>query len=232
MFRAFRASKCAMKVRHPLPRRASSTDPTLQYLPLRNLDNVTSALNFNTRDCRITGACDLYITKAAKADKKLYKDINDSLETKHKLLLQLSASLSPPEVSNLSLDLSRSSPFGPLSQPKSRRTFAYLVATLNASHPDYEFSDIVRPTDFKIDPNLTAVMREINETMNTLRPCPLEALLAPPKSRGTKDIDYGAQTPGGTQTWSPNMWKAIDKEMKLGGCGECLRSAQAEHNRS
>jgi hypothetical protein len=31
------------------------------------------------------------------------------------------------------------SPFGPLNQPSSRRTLFYLIATLNASFPDYDF---------------------------------------------------------------------------------------------
>lgn len=38
-------------------------------------------------------------------------------------------------------------PFGPINEPSSRRTFAYLIAILNASYPDHDFSS-VEPTDF------------------------------------------------------------------------------------
>lgn len=39
-------------------------------------------------------------------------------------------------------------PFGPINEPSSRRTFAYLIAILNASYPDHDFS-LLEPTDFK-----------------------------------------------------------------------------------
>lgn len=38
-------------------------------------------------------------------------------------------------------------PFGPIKEPASRRTFAYLIAILNASYPDHDFSSL-EPTDF------------------------------------------------------------------------------------
>lgn len=39
-------------------------------------------------------------------------------------------------------------PFGPINEPSSRRTFAYLIAILNASYPDHDFS-LLEPNDFK-----------------------------------------------------------------------------------
>jgi hypothetical protein len=39
------------------------------------------------------------------------------------------------------------SPFGPLNENASRKTFFYLLSTLNAAFPDYEFSD-VKPDAF------------------------------------------------------------------------------------
>jgi len=124
----------------------------MKFIPLRDFDDVTSALNFDTPDCRVVGGCDLYTTKAAGSDKKLYRNIDRSLETQYESLLRLSASLSPPRGESnesTSMNLSRSSPFGPLSQISSRRAYAYLLATLNASHPDYDFSHILRPSDFR-----------------------------------------------------------------------------------
>ncbi|SCV00659.1 LAME_0G11188g1_1 [Lachancea meyersii CBS 8951] len=38
-------------------------------------------------------------------------------------------------------------PFGPINETASRRTFAYLIAILNASYPDHDFASL-EPTDF------------------------------------------------------------------------------------
>lgn len=166
------------------------------------------------------GGCDIYTTKAAGGDKKLYKNIESSLESQHASLVRLSASLSPPEGSSTatSLNLSRSSPFGPLSQISSRRTFAYLIATLNASHPDYDFSHILRPTDFRRERSLKSVMNTIDTTLYNLRPKPANSLLAVPSRWSNESPTDDPPTPGGSQTWSPKMWTMIDKEMALREC--------------
>jgi len=192
----------------------------MKYLPLRDFEDVTSALNFNTADCHVIGGCDLYTTKAAGTDKKLYKNSEHSLESQHESLLRISASLSPPQAESLaaSLNLSRSSPFGPLSQISSRRTFAYLIATLNASHPDYDFSHILRPTDFRRERSLRSAMNTIDTTLYNLRPRPSGALLAVPHTLGSGMMPAGAQTPGGSQIWGPRMWRLIDNEMNLRDC--------------
>lgn len=181
---------------------------------------MTSSLNFDTPDCHVIGGCDLYTTKAAGGDKKLYKNIENSLESQHESVLRLSASLSPPQAQSLaeSLNLSRSSPFGPLSQISSRRTFAYLIATLNASHPDYDFSHILRPTDFRKERSLRAVMNTIDTTLYNLRPRPQGAMLAVPSSWSSGPVSSGTRTPGGHQIWSPRMWRLMDNEMNLRDC--------------
>ncbi|CCF58855.1 hypothetical protein KAFR_0F02580 [Kazachstania africana CBS 2517] len=46
--------------------------------------------------------------------------------------------------SNLKINIG---PFGPINEPASRRTFAYLIAILNASYPDHDFS-LLEPNDF------------------------------------------------------------------------------------
>lgn len=190
----------------------------LQYLPLRDLDNVTSALNFDTPACHVAGGCDLYTTKAAGSDKKLYKSINETLESQNESLIRLSASLSPPDAEMFSLDLSRSSPFGPLSQVASRRTFAYLIATLNASHPDYDFSYILRPTDFRKEKRLQTVINTIDETLENVRPRPAGAQYAASNMWSPAGSSGTFQTPGDSTTWGPKCWKAIDKEMDLKDC--------------
>ncbi|KAI9880509.1 MAG: RNA polymerase III-inhibiting protein maf1 [Pleopsidium flavum] len=192
----------------------------LPYLPLRDFDDVTNALNFDTADCHVIGGCDLYTTKAAGGDKKLYRTIESSLESQYESLLRLSASLSPPHANSAaaSLNLSRASPFGPLSQISSRRTFAYLIATLNASHPDYDFSHLLRPSDFRREKSLKSVMNTLDSTLYNLRPRHTSSFLSVPSHWSSTTTSTGPTTPGGSQAWGPRMWRLIDKEMTLKEC--------------
>ncbi|KAI7291804.1 glycoside hydrolase family 67 protein, partial [Hortaea werneckii] len=209
----------------------------MEYLPLPDFDVATNALNFSTPDCHIIGGCDLYTTKAAGKDKKLYKDIENSLESQYESLVRLSASLSPPcralesddgrtneqggrrkkrslTMDPPEIDLSRASPFGPLSQITARRTFAYLIATLNASHPDYDFSHTLRPTDFRREPSLRRIMHNVDSTLQNLRPRPTTLYLAPPTLSNSMPVANSF----GNEVWSPRMWSLIDKEMGLRQC--------------
>ena len=162
----------------------------------------------------MVGACDIYAIKAAGRDKKLYKDIENTLETQHSSWLRISKSLSPPDRELLHLEISQRSPFGPMDKNSSRRTYAYLIATMNASHPDYDFSEAAKPYDFKKELNLMAVMRKLDDTMYNLRPKMKTQMMAPL----TKDASVAPNTPGGTPAWSTRAWKAIDKEMCLREC--------------
>jgi len=182
----------------------------MKFLPLRDFDEVDAALNFHTPDCQVIGSCSVYTTKAAGSDKKLYKNIENSLESQYESLLRISASVSPPNDS--SLNLSRSSPFGPLSQGSSRRTYAYLIATLNASHPDYDFSHNLRPLDFTRERSLKGVINNIDSALLNLRPCPGMNLQVPPQT------GYAAPATVPSQVWGPHMWSVIDKEMGLNDC--------------
>ncbi|ORY59517.1 Maf1 regulator-domain-containing protein [Pseudomassariella vexata] len=197
----------------------------MKFLPLRDFDIVTSALNFTTPDCRVTGGCDLYATKAAGSDKKLYKNIDRSLESQHAALLKFGASLSPPQREKMeaSLNLSRSSPFGSLSDTSSRRTFAYLIATLNASHPDYDFSHVLRPNDFRKEWNLPRVMASIDSTLNNVRPHAATHLSPNITSAYNPAHSATVAAPNGghaisSPAWGPQMWSMMDKEMKLKDC--------------
>ncbi|KAK3309174.1 Maf1 regulator-domain-containing protein [Chaetomium strumarium] len=191
----------------------------MKYLSLPSFDVVTSALNFDTPDCHVTGSCDLYTTKAAGSDKKLYKNIQQSLESQHAALLKLGKSLSPPQRESMaaSLNLSRSSPFGSLDQMSNRRTFAYLIATLNASHPDYDFSHVLRPADFKRERSLSRVMTQIDSTLSSVRPNSTLLDVAVPRGSPAKATDFntGVST---APAWGPQMWAMIDKEMVLKDC--------------
>lgn len=215
----------------------------MQYLPIREFDSLTNALNFSTPDIHVIGGCDVYTTKAAGGDKKLYKNIENTLESQHANLVRLSASLSPPyqpaksddgkgseksssrdrrgrSVGVPEIDLSRPSPFGPLSQISARRTFAYLIATLNASHPDYDFSHTLRPSDFRKERSLQKIMMRVDSTMQNLRPkhhgLYSNSYLAPPHGK------LSSSAPGvsgiGADVWNPRAWSLIDKEMSLRNC--------------
>ncbi|KAH0829823.1 Repressor of RNA polymerase III transcription maf1 [Fonsecaea pedrosoi] len=181
----------------------------MKFMPNRDLDTVTSALNFTTPDLHVVGGCDLYTTKAAGGDKKLYKNIENGLEAQYKSNLQFSQSLSPPQahVAASSLNLSRSSPFGNLGMISSRRTYAYLIATLNASHPHYDFSHVLRPTDFKREKSLRHVMNTVDTTMYNLRSRPVNSYL--------RD---SAGPPSTQPQWGPAMWRLIDQQMSLRDC--------------
>ena len=179
---------------------------------MQDFEAVTTALNFNTPDCNVTGGCDLYTTKSTGSDKKLYKNIDKDLSSQHAALLKLGASLSPPEREQMlatspSMQLfSHSSPFGPLSELSSRRTFAYLIATLNASHPHYDFSNVLRPGDFKRERNLRRVMVNLDSILQNVRPG-FEAK--------SFDSSLGSDA---NSVWGPQCWSLIDKEMRLNEC--------------
>lgn len=184
-------------------------------MPNRDLDVVTSALNFSTPDLHVIGGCDLYTTKAAGGDKKLYKNIEHGLEAQYQAKLNLSHSLSPPEAKLMapSLNLSRSSPFGSMDKISSRRTYAYLIATLNASHPDYDFSHTLRPTDFKREKSLRAVINGMDTTLYNLRPTAFNShLMRPAYASGAM------YPPPGQSNWGPAMWGLIDQQMSLKEC--------------
>ncbi|CAG8972679.1 hypothetical protein HYALB_00010842 [Hymenoscyphus albidus] len=189
----------------------------MKFLPLADFDDVTRALNFDTPDCHVIGACELYTTKAAGSDKKLYRNIENALESQHKSLVSLSASVSPPLGSGGDLpaiDLSRASPFGSLEQVSSRRTFAYLIATLNASHSDYDFSNVLRPSDFRRERSLKGVIGTIDSTLYNLRPSTGTTLHVPPQTSYTTT----ASAPAASQAWGPHMWAMVDNEMSLKDC--------------
>ena len=98
----------------------------------------------------------------------------------------------------------------------SRRTFAYLIATLNASHPDYDFSHILRPSDFKREKSLKKIIGTMDTTLYNLRPKSSNAFSDEPAHWSTEVKT--SPTPQTSDRWSPRMWHLIDKEMVLKEC--------------
>lgn len=187
----------------------------------------------------------MYTTKAAGRDKKLYKKIDKDLEEQYETLEELSASLSPPattakgatgdgqarraSVGARDIFANHNSPFGPLTENASRRTFAYLITTLNASHPDYDFRWILVPTDFKKVRRLNDVKQHVDGTLIPLRPAAVDFpdgsdVVSPPK-RYTFGASRGAPGP---EIWSPKMWDLIDKQMDLKFCK--IYTYEAQHD--
>lgn len=107
------------------------------------------------------------------------------------------------------LNLSRSSPFGNLGMISSRRTYAYLIATLNASHPDYDFSNMLRPRDFKCEKSLRKVMNNLDTALYNLRPA---SAYLPTTTTQT------LTAPSNPNNWGPGMWRLIDQQMGLKEC--------------
>lgn len=63
-------------------------------------------------------------------------------------------------------------PFGPINETASRRTFAYLIAILNASYPDHDFS-LLEPTDF-VKMSLKSMISKFENTLYSLGKQPEE----------------------------------------------------------
>ncbi|KAG0017803.1 RNA polymerase III-inhibiting protein maf1 [Entomortierella chlamydospora] len=127
----------------------------MKFLEYAGIDAINSALVFETPECKVYGRVEPYSCKAAGADKKLYKQIE----------IKYDPSNSPPdEDGSPSSFRNVISPFGPLDQPASRRTLFYLIGTLNASFPDYDFSD-AKPEQFRKEPSVSMVVNSVNATL-------------------------------------------------------------------
>ena len=179
-----------------------------QYLDLCALHEVNLALNFDTQDTAIIGGCDLWTVKAAGSDKKLYKRIEKTLEERHKDLLAFVADHSAQSAAQFAdeLDVARDTPFGSFSESSNRHTFAYLIATLNATHIDYDFANTLNPDDFRRE-SQNSFKHRIDQTMYYLRPQVYSA-----------GLPIGAVTPLGSPIWSPRSWQLLDSEMDMANC--------------
>jgi len=149
----------------------------MKYLDVPSFLGINTLLdNIDTGDCILNGRLEAYSCKNAGSDKKLYKEIEHQF-------VELSKSPKATEV-----DLSFS-PFGPLTASASRKTFIYLIATLNASYYDYDFSNAT-PEQFRKEPNRHMIMNTINTTLAGVVP------------------DYNASV-------KDQLWSAIDLEVDL-----------------
>lgn len=93
-----------------------------------------------------------------------------------------------------------SSPFGPITNPINRKTFFYLISTLNASYPDYDFSDI-KPEYFTKVPDVSLVMTSVNHLFH------LNTVTGRPNTYSGKLGDI-----------SRRLWTTIDGSIELKDC--------------
>lgn len=179
----------------------------MKYLDLSTLHEVDAALNFDTPDTAILGGCDVWTTKAAGSDKKLYKRIETTLEERHQKHLSAIAALDPAAAAQFSgLNVNRETPFGSFNEPANRHTFAYLIATLNATHVDYDFANTLNSDEFRRETQ-ASFKHKIDTTMFYLRPQVYSA-----------GLPAGAMTPDGSPIWSPRSWQLVDSEMDMANC--------------
>lgn len=54
----------------------------MKYLGIPELETINAELNFNNDAVKIEGQCELYTTKSAGNDKKLYKELSRSIEAR------------------------------------------------------------------------------------------------------------------------------------------------------
>ncbi|KAI8355353.1 Maf1 regulator-domain-containing protein [Mortierella sp. GBAus27b] len=130
----------------------------MKFLEYPGMDVINGALNFDTPECRVNGRVEPYSCKAAGADKRLYKHLENKYDP-----TAPNNMLSPPEDDGFAIR-NIISPFGPMDQPASRKTLFYLIGTLNASFPDYDFTD-VKPEQFRKEASVSMVVNSINATL-------------------------------------------------------------------
>eukprot|EP01094_Clydonella_sp_ATCC50884_P017047 TRINITY_DN28_c1_g1_i1.p1 TRINITY_DN28_c1_g1~~TRINITY_DN28_c1_g1_i1.p1 ORF type:complete len:228 (-),score=43.14 TRINITY_DN28_c1_g1_i1:318-1001(-) len=105
----------------------------------------------NNDETKISSRLEAYSCKPMSEDKKLIRDLTASYEG----LLARSPTAMPS-----------TSPFGPLTEPASRKAFSFLISTLNAAFPNYDFSG-VEPEEFTKEANLPMVVNSINTLLES-----------------------------------------------------------------
>ncbi|KAF2122607.1 clathrin adaptor complex small chain-domain-containing protein [Lophiotrema nucula] len=181
----------------------------MEYLDLcAVLHDVDRALNFDTQDSTIIGGVDIWTTKAAGDDKKLYKRIERILEERHRDVLAAVADMPAKSLEQFAdeFNLDRNTVFGSFKEPANRHKFAYMIATLNATHVDYDYANTCNPDEFRRETK-EGFMQKIDTTMYYLRPQAYSA-----------GLPSGAMTPLGSPIWSQQSWQRIDSEMNLNDC--------------
>eukprot|EP00761_Pharyngomonas_kirbyi_P013761 gb/GECH01013790.1/.p1 GENE.gb/GECH01013790.1/~~gb/GECH01013790.1/.p1 ORF type:complete len:246 (+),score=60.28 gb/GECH01013790.1/:1-738(+) len=158
----------------------------MKFLSCPSLTHYNSILDRrDIGDSILCGKIEAYSCKPTHDDKKLSKNLEQ------KLLNELFHNAQNEEdlLSKSPTSPIAESPFGPLSLSSSRKTLIHLIATLNASYTDYDFSTL-KPEDFVKESNPGMIFNSISMSLNNVL--------------SNEDI-------GG-------LWKAIDEIIPLGDC--------------
>lgn len=163
----------------------------MKFLPaLTRLEGLNAFLErVDIGDYVVAGQLEAYSCKLAGSDKAYSAKLSASLEREAE---EAATSTSPFSSS----PLLGKSPVGPLSEAHSRKTLVQLILTLNAAHPDYEFSGL-RPHNFSKEFRIS-----VRATVDTLL---LEAGRVWKRQHSGKDF-------------SDCLWAAIDGAIGLSDC--------------
>ena len=124
----------------------------MKYLEYQQLEHISNFLTERDLGGRVlNGRIEAFSCKRAGEDKKLSK----VLEAKMVESLQAEEDEVPPVMRK------RSSSLGDLNDVSTRRLLIDLISTLNASFPDYDFSN-AKTADFVPQSSLTYVLQRVN----------------------------------------------------------------------
>ncbi|KAJ3410353.1 Ribonuclease H2 subunit A [Chytridiales sp. JEL 0842] len=192
----------AMGLRHTDRQPSSQQITLMKYLEFESLEEINSSLScIDTGDSRIFGRIEAYSCKSTTDDKKLQQHLKSKYDDDSLLTIPISHSTSPDRHhhnhfrgGSSAPRMSPVSPYGPMTQT-SVKTFTFLLATLNAAFPDYDFSDI-KPEYFIKVPSLALVINNVSATL-------LNGLGGPDSTH---------------QAVSTKLWEVIDEVVQLKEC--------------
>ncbi|XP_065064265.1 repressor of RNA polymerase III transcription MAF1 homolog isoform X2 [Rhopilema esculentum] len=168
----------------------------MKLLENTTFDSLSTELSVESENIRICGSLECYSCKMTGQDKRLYKNLNAHGQSPNDL-----EALSPPEsllsisptayhkVRSMSMEEDENVV---ISSTCNRKTLFYLIATLNASFQDYDFSN-AKSEEFSREPSLQWVIESINSNLSTAIGEPYAKM-------------------------SSRLWSSIDEQISLQDC--------------
>lgn len=133
----------------------------------RQDSNSSVHTNSNSIDCELN---EQFVQLKKRSFSYSYSNsspLQQKLQTEHKSRSKSFTSPPPPGAIALPNSVGNDSPFGPLSQPSSRKLFGYLIAILNSTYPDHDFSTI-EPSHFSLLGSSSDLMSKVNNFLISL----------------------------------------------------------------
>ncbi|XP_065214077.1 repressor of RNA polymerase III transcription MAF1 homolog [Planococcus citri] len=141
----------------------------MKLLESPEFEALNTSLCLDCGENKIMGRIEGYSCKMIGNEKQMYKKFNSEQGTTPHDLQALSPSqlysFSPGQCNYISHSVSGDEE-NPLCDTISRKTLFYLIATLNASFPDYDFSH-AKSHEFSKEPSLEWVMNSIDSNLST-----------------------------------------------------------------